>query len=124
MGRLSHGRQGRSIGINADIYWWLCGTEIVYFSRIFIYAAVPSVFFAPGVEYSPPGRHPEMIMATNYVLIDYENVHPRNLELLTQHPFKVYVFVGENQAKISFDLADSMQLLGNHARYIKIASRH
>jgi hypothetical protein len=60
-------------------------------------------------------------MATNYVLIDYENVHPRNLELLTQHPFKVYVFVGENQAKISFDLADSMQLLGNDARYIKIA---
>ena len=60
-------------------------------------------------------------MATNYVLIDYENVHPRNLELLTQLPFKVYVFVGESQAKISFDLADSMQLLGNHARYIKIA---
>jgi phage terminase Nu1 subunit (DNA packaging protein) len=60
-------------------------------------------------------------VTTNYVLIDYENVHPRNLELLTQHPFKVYVFVGENQARIPFDLADSMQLLGNHARYIKIA---
>lgn len=60
-------------------------------------------------------------MATNYVLIDYENVHPKNLELLTQHPFKVYVFVGQNQAKIPFDLADSMQLLGNQARYIKIA---
>ena len=60
-------------------------------------------------------------MGTNYVLIDYENVHPKNLELLTQHPFKVYVFVGENQARIPFDLADSMQLLGNHARYIKIA---
>ncbi len=60
-------------------------------------------------------------MATNYVLIDYENVHPKNLELLTQHPFKVFVFVGENQAKIPFDLADSMQLLGNQARYIKIS---
>ena len=60
-------------------------------------------------------------MATNYVLIDYENVHPKNLELLTQHPFKVLVFVGESQAKIPFDLADSMQLLGNHARYIKIS---
>ena len=60
-------------------------------------------------------------MATNYVLIDYENVHPKNLELLTQHPFKVFVFVGENQARIPFDLADSMQLLGNHAQYIKIA---
>ena len=60
-------------------------------------------------------------MTTNYVLIDYENVHPRNLELLAEHPFKVFVFVGQNQAKIPFDLADSMQLLGKEARYIKIA---
>ncbi len=60
-------------------------------------------------------------MATNYVLIDYENVHPKNLELLLEHPFRVFVFVGENQAKIPFDLADSMQLLGKDAKYIKIA---
>jgi hypothetical protein len=60
-------------------------------------------------------------MGANYVLIDYENVHPKNLELLLEHPFKVYVFVGENQAKIPFDLADSMQLLGKDAKYIKIA---
>jgi len=60
-------------------------------------------------------------VATNYVLIDFENVQPKNLELLTTHPFKVYVFVGASQTKVSFDLADSMQLLGNKARYIKIA---
>ena len=60
-------------------------------------------------------------MANNYVLIDYENVHPKNLELLLDHPFIVYVFVGQNQARIPFDLADSMQLLGKAARYIKIA---
>lgn len=60
-------------------------------------------------------------MASNYVLIDYENVHPKNLELLVEHPFKVFVFVGQNQAKIPFDLADSMQLLGKSAKYIKIA---
>ena len=60
-------------------------------------------------------------MATNYVLIDFENVQPKNLELLTKHPFKVFVFVGASQTKVSFDLADSMQLLGNNARYIKIA---
>ena len=60
-------------------------------------------------------------MTTNYVLIDYENVHPKNLELLAEHPFKVLVFVGQNQAKIPFDLADSMQLLGKDAQYIKIA---
>ncbi len=60
-------------------------------------------------------------MATQYVLIDFENVHPKNLELLTTHPFKVFVFVGANQTKVPFDLADSMQLLGRSARYIKIA---
>ncbi len=60
-------------------------------------------------------------MATHYVLIDFENVHPKNLELLTQHPFKVLVFVSASQTKVPFDLADSMQLLGNSARYIKIA---
>ena len=60
-------------------------------------------------------------MATNYVMIDFENVQPRNLELLTKHPFRVYVFVGASQTKVSFDLADSMQLLGNNAKYIKIS---
>lgn len=60
-------------------------------------------------------------MATNYVLIDFENVQPRNLELLTTHPFKVFVFVGANQSKVPFDLADSMQLLGNNAKYVKIS---
>jgi len=60
-------------------------------------------------------------LATNYVLIDFENVRPKNLELLTKHPFKVFVFVGASQTKVPFDLADSMQLLGNDARYIKIS---
>jgi len=60
-------------------------------------------------------------LATNYILIDFENVHPKNLELVTKHPFKVFVFVGASQTKVPFDLADSMQLLGNSAKYIKIA---
>ncbi len=63
----------------------------------------------------------EPVLATNYILIDFENVHPKNLELVTKHPFKVFVFVGASQTKVPFDLADSMQLLGNDAKYIKIA---
>lgn len=59
-------------------------------------------------------------MATNYVLIDFENVQPSNLEVLKQHPFQVVVFVGANQVKIPFDLAAAMQSLGDAARYIKI----
>jgi hypothetical protein len=60
-------------------------------------------------------------LPTNYVLIDLENVQPRNLELVAKHPFKVFVFVGANQSKVSFDLASAMQSLGSEARYIKIA---
>ena len=51
-------------------------------------------------------------MATNYVLIDFENVQPKNLEILAEHPFKVYVFVGANQTKVSFDQAAAMQAMG------------
>lgn len=61
------------------------------------------------------------IVLNNFVLIDYENVQPRNLELLSKHPFKVFVFVGANQSKIPFQLAESMQKLGNDGEYIRIS---
>ncbi|PPI79528.1 hypothetical protein DXI23_04580 [Marinobacter flavimaris] len=60
-------------------------------------------------------------MATNYVLIDFENVQPSNLEVLKRHPFKVIVFVGANQTKLPFDLAQAMQALGDSGQYVKIA---
>lgn len=62
----------------------------------------------------------EVFLKTNYVLIDFENVQPKNLELLNGHGFKVIVFVGSKQVKISFDLACAMQSLGADAEYVKI----
>lgn len=59
-------------------------------------------------------------MATHYVLIDFENVQPGNLEVLKQHAFNVLVFVGANQTKVPFDLATAMQALGASAQYLKI----
>ena len=59
-------------------------------------------------------------MKNNYILIDYENVQPKNLAILNGHPVKVIVFVGANQAKVPFDLASSLQALGNNAEYVKI----
>ena len=59
-------------------------------------------------------------LPNNYVLIDFENVRPKNLELLARHPFKVLVFVGANQTKVPYELAEAMQPLGQDARYIKI----
>ena len=60
-------------------------------------------------------------MLTNYILIDFENVQPKNLNILKKHPFKVFVFVGANQVKVPFDLAIAMQELGDSAKYIKIS---
>lgn len=60
-------------------------------------------------------------MNTNYVLIDFENVQPESLQLLTQEHFKVVVFVGASQNCLPFALADSMQQLGCRAQYVKIS---
>lgn len=57
---------------------------------------------------------------TNYVLIDLENVQPKNLVALNGHKFKVLVFVGDRQSKINFDLVDAIQRLASDAEYIKI----
>ena len=58
---------------------------------------------------------------SKYVLVDFENVQPRNLALLAKHPFRVFVFVGAQQAKVPFDLADAMHALGEAASYVKIS---
>ncbi len=59
-------------------------------------------------------------MKNNYVLIDFENVQPKNLAILNGHPVQVIVFIGANQVKVSFDLASSLQALGSNAEYVKI----
>lgn len=61
-----------------------------------------------------------MSKPVNYVLIDFENVQPKNLELLSKHPFQILVFVGSNQTKVPYELAEALQRLGNNAQYIKI----
>ena len=60
-------------------------------------------------------------MTTNYVLIDFENVQPKNLEILKNHPFRIFVFVGASQTKVPYDLASAMQGFGERAHYVKIS---
>jgi PIN domain len=60
-------------------------------------------------------------LKNNYILIDYENVQPKTLTVLNGHPFKVFVFVGASQEKVSFELASSLQSLGDSAEYVKIS---
>ena len=60
-------------------------------------------------------------MKINYVLIDYENVQPKNLASLAEEHFRVKVFVGANQAKVPIELAEAMQALGERAEYVRIS---
>ncbi len=55
-----------------------------------------------------------------YVLIDYENVQPKNLEMLKNHSFKVKVFIGANQTRLPRQLVIAMQALGEEAGYVEI----
>jgi PIN domain len=62
-----------------------------------------------------------MLMRSNVVLIDFESVQPHSLEQLADDHFRVLVFVGANQTKLSFAVAESLQKLGARAEYIKIS---
>jgi hypothetical protein len=56
-----------------------------------------------------------------YVLVDFENVQPKNLEILKEHPFRVLVFIGANQTKFPRHFVVAMQALGEQATYVEIA---
>ena len=67
------------------------------------------------------GTKAAAIESTDYVLIDFENVQPKNLELLEGHSFKVLVFVGASQTKVPIKLAKALQALGKNGEYIEIS---
>jgi hypothetical protein len=58
---------------------------------------------------------------SKYVLVDFENVQPKNLELLKEYPFRVLVFIGANQTKFPRHFVVAMQALGAQADYVEIA---
>lgn len=60
-------------------------------------------------------------MRTNYVLIDFESVQPTSLDTLAQDHYRVIVFVGATQAKLSFDLVSALQRMGERAQYVKMS---
>ncbi|MEW6365211.1 MAG: PIN domain-containing protein [Acidobacteriota bacterium] len=59
-------------------------------------------------------------MKTEFVLVDFENVQPKNVSLLSGGPFKIKVFLGTNQAKIPLEMARALQAFGPDAEYIQI----
>lgn len=57
-------------------------------------------------------------MTENFILVDYENVQPKDIGLIKDGPFKVKIFLGPNQSRIPVSLAVALQSLGDRAEYI------
>ena len=60
-------------------------------------------------------------LRTNYVLIDFENVQPKQLAALEQDHFKVMLFVGARQANLPYEIAAAIQRMGAKVESIKIS---
>ena len=60
-------------------------------------------------------------MKTNYVLIDYENVQPDDIDTLQHEHVRVIVFVGPHQTKITFERAAALQRMGANAEYVRLS---
>ena len=60
------------------------------------------------------------MVRTNFVLVDLENVQPTNIGLLYGGPFKIKLFLGATQCKISVELARALQPFGPDVEYIQI----
>jgi len=59
-------------------------------------------------------------LKTSIILIDFENVQPKDLAALRGRSFKTKIFCGAAQTKIPFELAAELQPLGSDAEYIRI----
>lgn len=54
------------------------------------------------------------------MLIDYENVQVKSLDLLRAEHFRIYVFLGPSNMKLHKDLVLAMHAFGDRAEYIEL----
>jgi hypothetical protein len=62
-----------------------------------------------------------MIMRKHIVLIDFENIQPASIEALNHEQFRVFLFCGAYQSKVPFEIAATVQTLGQRAQYVKLS---
>ncbi|MDG3064493.1 hypothetical protein ACFQ4M_00910 [Thauera mechernichensis] len=59
-------------------------------------------------------------MRTNHVLIDFENVHVKSLDLLDGEHYRVIVFLGPKNTKLPVELVIAMQKFGARGEYVML----
>lgn len=62
-------------------------------------------------------------MDLTYILVDFENVQPPDMGLLNGEQYQLRIFRGPHQKKLDFDIAESLQPLGDRVKYIQ-SDRH
>ena len=58
-------------------------------------------------------------MDLTYILVDFENVQPPDMGLLSGEQYQLRIFHGPHQKKLDFDIAASLQPLGDRVKYIQ-----
>lgn len=56
----------------------------------------------------------------NHILVDYENVQPKSLDLIRSEHFTICVFVGPQNLKLPTDLVQGMLLMGARATLVRL----
>ena len=57
----------------------------------------------------------------NYVLIDFENVHPKNMSILSDDYFRIRLFLGAKQARLDVEIVEAMHKFGpERAEYVRV----
>jgi hypothetical protein len=59
-------------------------------------------------------------LKTEFVLVDFENVQPKDLELLKRGSYRIKIFLGTHQGKIPVAMVRAVQAFGTAAEYIQI----
>ena len=54
------------------------------------------------------------------MFVDFENVQPKDLSLLSHGAFRIKVFLGVNQPKVPTEIVQALQPFGKDAEYIRI----
>jgi hypothetical protein len=62
-------------------------------------------------------------MDQTYVLVDFENIQPQDMGLLSGEEYQLRIFRGPHQKKLDFDIVESLQPLGDRVKYLQ-SDRH
>ena len=58
-------------------------------------------------------------MRTEYVLVDFENVQPEDLDLLSGGSYKIKIFLGTHQGRIPVAMVRALQAFGPDVEYVQ-----